>query len=47
MDSQTFFVLAIVVAAILYVGRSLWPTPNVQSGCSACPQNRGQVRDYV
>lgn len=47
MDSQTLIVLTIIVAAALYIGRTLWPTRHSQSGCSSCSQNRNRADDYV
>jgi hypothetical protein len=47
MDSQTLIVLTIVVAAVLYVGRALWPARQTQPGCSSCPHNRNRADDYV
>ena len=47
MDSQTVIVLVLIIVAVLYVGRTLWPTRKSKTGCSMCPKNRQRVDDYV
>ena len=47
MDAQTLFVLAVVAAALLYLGRRLWPGARKRPGCASCPQNRNRADDYV
>lgn len=48
MDVQTLIVLAIVVVALLFVGRRAWSTlrPRRDAGCSqGCGCGPGQSRD--
>ncbi|HXG20553.1 MAG TPA: hypothetical protein VNN62_15945 [Methylomirabilota bacterium] len=47
MDSQTLIVLTLIIAAALYVGRTLWPAYKTQPGCSMCPRSRNRADDYV
>ena len=46
MDFQTLLIFPVIVVAVLYVGRSLWPRRK-KTGCASCPQNRQRAGDYV
>ncbi len=47
VDSQTIIVFAVILLAAIYVGRRLWPTKKVQSGCGMCPRNHQRADDYA
>lgn len=46
MDFQTLLIFPVIVVAVFYVGRSLWPRRE-KIACASCPQNRQRADDYV
>ena len=46
MDFQTLLIFPVLVVAVFYVGRWLWPG-HEKAGCASCPQNRQRADDYV
>ena len=46
MDFQTLLIFTVLVVAVFYIGRSLWPRRE-RAACTSCPQNRQRADDYV